>query len=103
FGANLNTIKVGSGTLELDGIASNAGSGGTFFLNDGKVIANKTGTAQAMPLALVVGDNDSGAPANAADAKGDKFIYNDVTTAGTDQIGGGGSTGRPPGPRRLKQ
>jgi hypothetical protein len=87
FGTNLNTVKVGSGTLELDGIASNAGSGGTFFLNDGTVIANKTGAAQAMPINLVVGDNDSGAPANAADSKGDKFIYFDGS-AGTDQIGG---------------
>src|SRR6185503_13972779 len=70
-------------TLELGGTTSNIG-GGTLYVNDGTLALNKSGTAVAVPNALVVGDNDGGISGGVA---ADQVVYRD--TAGTDQIANG--------------
>lgn len=84
FGPGLNTMKVGDGTLELGGTLPNIGSG-TMFVNDGTLALNKQGTAQALPVNVVIGDNDGSLRGDGTQP--DRVVFRD--TAGTDQIANG--------------
>ena len=64
FGSGINTVKAGSGTLEIGGGLGNTGNAaGTFYMNDGTLVLNKQGTSSTLPVTLVIGDNDGGARA----------------------------------------
>ena len=70
------TFKQGTGTLTYSGTASNT-AGGTTFVQDGTLVLNKLGTAQAIAGNLVVGDTVGG-------DNSDLVTYG--TKAGSDQI-----------------
>ncbi|MEQ1842144.1 MAG: hypothetical protein ABL994_17190, partial [Verrucomicrobiales bacterium] len=74
--ANINLLKVGSGTLETAGAGSNA-YGGSTFVNAGTLLLNKTGAAIAIRGTLHVGDNRGGGGAD---------IVRYGAAAGTNQI-----------------
>src|SRR5439155_1603061 len=57
--SNVNTFKVGTGTLVLTGATANTGTGAT-FVNEGTLQLNKTANVNAITNNLTIGDNRGG-------------------------------------------